>query len=69
MTERLAVVTALLSVMPAGDDPQAPERGCAKCENEGRTDDATRCMAFAPTLEHGNQSNQEQQNGAARQTL
>jgi len=55
--------------MPAGDDPQTPECGCAKCENEGHTDDATRCIAFAPALEHGNQSNQEQENRAACKTL
>jgi len=55
--------------MPAGDDPQAPERGCAKCENESQTDDATRCIAFAPALEHGNQSNQEQENRATCKTL
>jgi hypothetical protein len=61
--------TALRSVMPAGDDPQTPECSCAKCENKGHSDDATRCIALAPALEHGNESNQEQENRAARKTL
>jgi len=60
---------SLASVMPAGDDPQTPGRGCAKCENESQTDDATRCIAFAPALEHGDQSNQEQENRATCKTL
>jgi hypothetical protein len=55
--------------MPARDDPQTPERGCAKSENERHADDAAGCIVFAPTLEHGNQSNQEQQNRAACKTL
>jgi hypothetical protein len=55
--------------MPAADDSQTPECGCAKGENESHTDDATRYVAFAPALEHGHQSNQEQQNRAARKNL
>jgi len=55
--------------MPAGDDPQTPECGCAKCEKEGYSDNAARWITLTPALEHGDESNQEQENRAARKTL
>ncbi|PYX89991.1 MAG: hypothetical protein DMG68_03330 [Acidobacteria bacterium] len=42
---------------------QAPKRCKACCENEGYANKTSAHVIFAPTLEHGNQSNCEKQDG------
>ena len=49
--------------MEAKDKTEAPEGGGTKKDDEGDAGDAAGSRGFAPSLEHGHDSNDKDQNG------